>query len=274
MLPKNKKQLYFQNYWDPEDKFVYIYYIYFYLFYIYVIHTYIQTDRHTYIHYIHTYTHGHTYTHRHTHTQTYTHRHTYIHTLIHYIHTLHTYIHTDIHTCMHTYIHTYMHAYIHTYIHTYIYMLLLLLLLVACVFFVVWPCTDWFVSLVNPDLWLTGPKCNLQQLALGTWSLDNFKLVYLSHTFSKVSKNLRSFRKHVVSDFWGIRAILKLLYRFFLSKKAHTDLDPTDLGLVFASLTSQHQTSSTAEQQNHATHMYGDICVYVRFFLWCDIKQQ
>ena len=43
-----------------------------------------------------------------------------MHTYIHYIHTythayIHTCIHTYIHTCIHTYIHTYMHACIHTY---------------------------------------------------------------------------------------------------------------------------------------------------------------
>jgi len=35
-------------------------------------------------------------------------------------------------------------------------------------------------------------------------------------------------KKPVVSDFWGISSILRLLYRFFLfkKKKKHTDLDP------------------------------------------------
>jgi hypothetical protein len=93
-----------------------------------------------------------------------------------------------------------------------------LLLVVGCCccsllcFLVVLACTDWFVSLVNPDLWFTGFKSDLHQLALGTSSLDNFKLFYLSQTFSNVSKNLSSFfRKHIVPDFWGIRAILKLI---------------------------------------------------------------
>ena len=44
------------------------------------------------------------------------------------------------------------------------------------------------------------------------------------------------FRKHLLSDFLGIKAILKHIYRFFLLKKT-TDLDPTDLGLVFDILT-------------------------------------
>ena len=46
------------------------------------------------------------------------------------------------------------------------------------------------------------------------------------------------FRKHVLSDFWGIKAILKHIYIYILFsyKKKHPDLDPTDLGLVFGIL--------------------------------------
>ena len=66
-------------------------------------------------------------------------------------------------------------------------------------------------------------------------ALDHL-IISNSFTYPKLSqmfqKNLSFFfRKHVVSDFWGVRAILKLLYRCF-----HAELDPTDLGLVFASL--------------------------------------
>ena len=80
-------------------------------------------------------------------------------------------------------------------------------------------------------------KATCSNLHLALDHLITSKLFYLSQTFSNVLNILGFSRKHVVSDFWGIRAILKLLYRFFLSKKKHTDLDPTDLGLFFASLT-------------------------------------
>ena len=74
--------------------------------------------------------------------------------------------------------------------------------------------------------------------ALGTWSLDNFKILLPTLNFLKCFQKLLFFRKYLLSDFWGIKAILKLLYRFLNPTdldpiKKPTDLDPTDLGLVF-----------------------------------------
>ena len=87
--------------------------------------------------------------------------------------------------------------------------------------------------------------------ALGTWSLECFPctwhlitwLFLNSFAYPKFSqmfpKTSFFFRKHLLSDFWGIKAILKhiYIYIFFLLKKKPTDLDPTDLGLVFDILT-------------------------------------
>ena len=130
---------------------------------------------------------------------------------------------------------------------------------VVLFFLMVWQTSlalpDWFVPVVSRDLRLTGPKNNWH-LALDCWQfLDHHwsssGLVYvqtfctwhwiiwhlitgmlflhlaldqlitttcfcLSQLFSIVSRKIK---KHIVSDFWGIRALLKLLYRFFLSKK-------------------------------------------------------
>ena len=75
------------------------------------------------------------------------------------------------------YIYIYTHV-IHIYI--YIYVVAVVVVVVSCVFFVVWPCTDWFVSLVlifGPQ----GSKNSLQQLALGTWSLDTLWLCQNSY---------------------------------------------------------------------------------------------
>ena len=80
-------------------------------------HTYIHTDRQTYIHtYIHPCIHISIHTYIHTYISTY--RQTDIHTYIHSY--MHTYIHTSIHTYMHTYIPTYLRTYVLTYVRTYV----------------------------------------------------------------------------------------------------------------------------------------------------------
>ena len=69
-------------------------------------------------------------------------------------------------------------------------------------------------------------------------ALDHLIILLPTLNFLKCFQKLLFFffRKHLLSDFWGIKAILKHIYRFFLLKKKHPDLDPTDLGLVFGIL--------------------------------------
>ena len=81
------------------------------------------------------------------------------------------------------------------------------------------------------DRWNTFLHLALDHLII----LNSFAYPKFSQMFPKTSF---FFRKHLLSDFWGIKAILKHIYRFFLlNKKNPTDLDPTDLGLVFDILT-------------------------------------
>ena len=169
---------------------------------------------------------------------------------------IHIYIYIYIHIYIYIYIHIYIYLSIYLYLYLCIY---IYTHVVVLFFLMVWQTSlalpDWFVPVVSRDLRLTGPKNNWH-LALDCWqfldhhwsssglvyvqtfctwhwiiwhlitgmlflhlALDQLittTCFYLSQLFSIVSRKIK---KHIVSDFWGIRALLKLLYRFFLSKK-------------------------------------------------------
>ena len=88
----------------------------------------------------------------------------------------------------------------------YMLVLLLFLLFFFCVVNLHW--LDCIIYSINPDLWLTGLNSKSQQVAL-----DHVITLCISQNLSKF-KNISFLRKHVVPDFWAIRAILKLLHFF------------------------------------------------------------